>query len=70
MVMRISKRDFVLREATQVSAPTKKQYTLDEIETLAREYVTKVAEPNSLVDWRMSDFIQWLANRERDGNDG
>lgn len=44
-----------------------KSYTLAEIEVLTREYVTKVSEPESMVDWRMSDFIAWLRKREREG---
>ena len=42
-------------------------YTLAEIEQLAGLYIARVAEPNSLVDWRMSDFIQWLKRREKEG---
>jgi hypothetical protein len=37
--------------------------TLDDYEQLVREYVTEVAEPDSLVDWRMTDFILWLRRR-------
>lgn len=45
------------------------KYTLKEIEALAREYIAEVAEPESLVDWRMSDFVRWLARREREGRE-
>jgi hypothetical protein len=37
--------------------------TLDEYEQLVREYVAEVAEPDSLVDWHMTDLILWLRKR-------
>lgn len=43
-----------------------KSYTLAELEQLTDEYVAKVAEPDSLVDWRMSDFIAWLKRQEKE----
>lgn len=35
-------------------------YTILEIAKLVAAYVGEVAEPNSMVDWRMSDFLLWL----------
>lgn len=68
MVTRMGKQGFVLREAAQVSAVTEKLYTLDEIKTLAREFLQQSPLTDKLTpELILSSLIAWLARREKEG---